>query len=233
MQDLVPNSQCRTSGPLTLPTSPPTPISHGVSRRCRTRAHLRGPSSYHLHPLPCPPLYSGLPGPGSLESAGTDVFVGTAASSAEFCACQSHGLNATPPDSRKTVLPPRAPRLPRPTPFSYPSVLRPWSWRSRSEELFPLSDTVPTLWRLQHGRPGTASLYSQSPHRPYPGSLVPQVDAPPTMRFGPCADTYRVGDYMPDYLSPWDGCGLRSSWDPPGHRTTCYMITGSSSGSPL
>lgn len=79
-----------------------------------TCAHLRGPSSYHPHPLPWPPLYSGLPGVGSLESAGAAVLVGTTASDAEFHASQSHCINATPPDSRKTMLPPRAPWLPLP-----------------------------------------------------------------------------------------------------------------------
>lgn len=185
MQDLVPNSQCRISGPLTLPTSPPTPVFHGVSMGNGTCAHLRGPSSYHPHPLPWPPLYSGLPGLSSLESAGAAVLVGTTASAAEFHASQSHCINATPPDSHKTVLPPRAPWLPLPSSsttlvFSdLGSVRSPklcqmlhrdhttmQSCRSCSEELFPLSFTVSTLWRLQHGGLGTASLYSQSHPNP-------------------------------------------------------------------
>lgn len=116
LQDLVPNSQCRTSGPLTLPTSPPQ-IFHGVSMGYGTCAHLRGPSSYHPRPLPWPPLYSGLLGLGSLESAGAAVLVGTTASAAEFHASQSHCISATPPDSCKTVLPRRAPRLPLPLPL--------------------------------------------------------------------------------------------------------------------
>lgn len=71
------------------------------------------------------------------------------------------------------------------------------TWGTRdSLTVFP--ESPPTLPRLSH---------------PSSGLLPHDV-------IWPCAFTYRVVHYAPDYLSPCDGCGLWSSWDPPQHVTT-------------